>query len=181
MLARYGRTVTFLLLLFPGPRAAQAEDVSDLLGGSVKSILESLQLEDLDGRKQPLSVHLGAGPVLLDFWAMWCKPCLAALPEIDQLYKELRGRGLRVVAINEDGPRSASKVKPFVRGRGWEFDVVLDLNREAQRRLNALALPTTLLLDAEGTVIHTAFGFRPGEIDELRALIEPLLLPADSE
>jgi thiol-disulfide isomerase/thioredoxin len=169
------------LALLLGAGAALADDPSGLVGGSVKPILETLQLEDLDGRKQPLSSYLGPGPLVLDFWAMWCKPCLAALPEIDRLYRDLRARGLRVVTINEDGPRSASKVKPFVRGRGWEFDVVLDLNREAQRRLNALALPTTLLLDAEGKVIHTSFGFRPGEIDELRARIEPLLLPAGRE
>jgi hypothetical protein len=58
--------------------------------------------------------------------------------------------------------------------------VLLDLNREAQGRLNALVLPTTLLLDADGQVVHTSFGYRPGEIDKLREKIEAML-PATHE
>ena len=57
--------------------------------------------------------------------------------------------------------------------------ILLDLNREAQGRLQAIALPTTLLLDADGVVRHTSFGYRPGELDALRAQIEPLLRKPD--
>jgi len=126
-----------------------------------------------------LSSFLGSGPVILDFWATWCKPCLLAFPELEKLHADLGPRGLQVVGINEDGPRNAAKVKPFLKSKGYTIPVLLDLNREAQGRLQAIALPTTLLLDADGVVLHSAFGYRPGELDALRAEIEPLLRKAD--
>ena len=140
-------------------------------------VLASLTLPDLDGKPVDLGTLLGDGPVILDFWATWCKPCLVAMPELQALHEELGPRGLRVVGINEDGPRNTAKVRPFLQSRGFTFPVLLDLNREAQRRLQAIALPTTLVLDAKGVVLHSSFGYRPGEIDKLRLLIEPHLTP----
>jgi len=176
---RQGLFAASLLLLLTSPALGQGID--QMIGGSVKPILEQLQLEDLDGNVRPLSDLLGTGPVILDFWATWCKPCLVAMPELQTLYEDLHERGLQMAGINEDGPRNAAKVKPFVRSHGYTFPVLLDLNRDAQRRLNALALPTTLLLDAEGTVVHVSFGFRKGELDKLRATIEEMLPEATDE
>jgi thiol-disulfide isomerase/thioredoxin len=164
-----------LLLLATSHAAAAEESSAEGVGGSLRAVLAALRLPDLDGEEVELSSFLGRGPVILDFWATWCKPCLAAMPELHQLYEDLGPRGLQIVGINEDGPRNASKVKPFMRTHGYEFPVLLDLNREAQRRLQALALPTTMLLDADGVVVHNSFGYRPGEIDKLRELIEPML------
>jgi thiol-disulfide isomerase/thioredoxin len=154
------------------PAPAHAESNSE---ATDRVALDGLRLPDLEGRSVALASYLGKGPVVLDFWATWCKPCLAALPELQQLYTDLAPRGLQLVGINEDGQRNAAKVKPFAKTQGMTFPVLLDLNREAQTRLNALVLPTTLLLDAEGRVVHTSFGYRPGEIAALRAKIEALL------
>ena len=173
---------TYLALLLAFTVApVRSQDLDKMVGGSVKPILEQLKLEDLDGESQPLSAHLGKGPLLLDFWATWCKPCLMAMPELEELYGDLHERGLQIVGINEDGPRNASKVKPFVRTHGYSFPIVLDLNRNAQRRLNALTLPTTLLLDSEGVVVHASFGYRKGEIAKLRAKIEEMLPKEEDE
>ena len=66
-------------------------------------------------------------------------------------------------------------MKPFVATQGIEFPVLLDLNNEARSRLKAVALPTTLLFDSKGKLVHTQFGYMPGEIDKLRERIEALL------
>jgi hypothetical protein len=97
------------------------------------------------------------------------------MPHPDKLYADLHPRGLQMVGVNEDGQRGAAKVKPFVQTKNVRFPVLLDLNQEAQARLGVMVLPTTILLDAEGRVLHTAFGYRPGEIEALRARIEALL------
>jgi thiol-disulfide isomerase/thioredoxin len=111
--------------------------------------------------------------VLIDFWATWCKPCVTALPNLNRLYADLGPRGLQIVGINEDGQRNAAKVKPFAKTQGIRYPVLLDLDREAQSRLKALVLPTTLLLDADGNVVHTSLG--PADFAVLRTKIESLL------
>jgi thiol-disulfide isomerase/thioredoxin len=157
------------------PRPAAASD------RTLRSVLERLVLPDVDGQSVPLASYLGSGPLVLDFWATWCKPCLLALPELQSLYDDLGKRGLRVVAINEDGPRNAAKVKPFLQTYGYTFPVLMDLNREAQQLLQAVALPTTIVVDRDGAVLHTSLGFRPGESRKLRAVLEPHLAPAADE
>jgi thiol-disulfide isomerase/thioredoxin len=157
-----------------GPDAPTPE-TGKLELGSIEATLRGLHLRDLEDHTVNLGDALGKGPILIDFWATWCKPCLASLPEIDKIYADLHPRGLQMFAINEDGPRNAAKVKPFMQSQGFHMPVVLDLNREAQSRLNALMLPTTLLVDAKGRVIQSSIGFRPGENAKLRLKIESLL------
>ncbi len=161
--------------------AAAASETEPKGQPSLAEVLESLSLPDLDGTEVELGTLLGGGPVILDFWATWCKPCLLAMPELQKLHADLAARGLRVVGINEDGPRNAPKVRPFLAASGYTFPVLLDLNREAQQRLHANALPTTIVLDKNGVVLHSSFGYRPGEYEKLRALIEPHLAPKPPE
>lgn len=173
MSSRAARGLAVLVCL-AGWTAAAAADSTEPKTGSIGATLRELQLPDLDGDTVDLGSYLGK-PLLLDFWATWCKPCLAALPELNALHADYAERGLQMLGVNEDGQRSAAKVKPFVRTHGFEFPVVLDLNNEAQARLNVVVLPTTLLVDAEGRVVHTTFGYRKGEIEALRAQIDKLL------
>ncbi len=160
-----------------GPAAAPPPTSQPATGESAARPvpLAGIRLPDLDGTVVDLGSYLGKGPILLDFWATWCTPCLAALPELNQLHADLGPRGLQMLGINEDGQRNAAKVKPFVKAQRFDFPVLLDLDREAQDRLQVAVLPTTLLLDSKGNLLHTSFGYRPGEIDKLRQKIEPLL------
>ncbi len=132
-------------------------------------------LKDLDGKRVALSDLLGRGPVLIDFWATWCKPCVKELPHLHDLYLKYRDRGFQVVAVSEDSPRSLSKVKSFVAGNKYEFLVLLDENSAVQRKFNFRALPYTVLLDKDGHVIHSRVGYRPGDERVLEGMFLPLL------
>jgi len=132
-------------------------------------------LKDLDGNRVALGDLLGRGPLLIDFWATWCKPCVKELPHLHDLYLKYRDRGFRVVAISEDSPRSLSKVKSFVAGNKYEFLVLLDENNTVQRKFNFRALPYTVLLDKDGHVIHSRVGYRPGDERVLEEKFLPLI------
>jgi cytochrome c biogenesis protein CcmG/thiol:disulfide interchange protein DsbE len=138
----------------------------------------SFSLKNLDGQRVALDDLLGRGPLLIDFWATWCKPCVKELPHLHDLYLKYRDRGFQVVAISEDSPRSLSKVKSFVAGNRYEFLVLLDENSTVQRKFNFRALPYTVLLDRDGHVIHSRMGYRPG--DE-RVLEEELLVLLEAQ
>ncbi len=127
-------------------------------------------LKKLDGT--PITTHelLGkhSGPILLDFWATWCKPCIQELSALADVYPEWKkATGLRIIAISIDDARNSKKVAPFVRGRGWEFEVYLDENADLKRALNINEIPHTFVLDRHGKIVYQHKSYAPGDEDLL--------------
>ncbi len=139
------------------------------------------RLESLSGAKLDLAELRKRGPVLVDFWATWCKPCLAAIPELDAIHRAYASRGLTVVGISTDGPRNFSKVRPFVARQGISYPIALDEDGDMQQKYQVRAMPMTVLIDTAGTIVQVTHGYRPGEGNRLRAAIEKLLPPAPEE
>ena len=139
-------------------------------------------LKSPEGKRINLKELLKDGPVLLDFWATWCKPCIKAMPKLQAIYDKYKDRGFTVVGVNEDGPRGQAKVKPFLRARKLTFPVVMDLDRGLMKRMRAVSLPVTLLIDQDGEIVLRQSGYTKGKGQE-RALIEAIesLLPPEGE
>ena len=122
------------------------------------------------------------GQVLwLDFWASWCTPCAEVFPFLEDLQRDLGPRGLRVLAVGVDeDPRDA---RVFLARHPVNFAVAFDPAGMCARRVGLEGMPSFYLIDAEGIVRVVHHGFRAGEAQELRKLVETLLaeLPADPE
>lgn len=140
--------------------------------------LPDFESSALGGGRVALHELLARGPVLLNFWALWCKPCLKELPELDHLQREYGDRGFTVLAVNGDSPVDVTRVAPFVKSRGYTFPVVTDLDGRLRRRFQVNALPTAILLDGQGRIVWTNQGYRPGDEKTLEAKLLPLLSPA---
>jgi len=134
-------------------------------------------LKDLNGEEVQLSELLGEAPIVINFWATWCKPCMKELPHLNQIFLDYRERGVKVLAISEDSPWSVSKVKSTVSGNRFEFMVLLDTNGEVMRRYGLLGTPYTFVLSPEGEILYKHFGYRPGDEDSLRKEIDRALAP----
>jgi len=103
------------------------------------------------------------GPVLVNFWALWCKPCRTEMKALKALYEKYLKNGFQIIAVNEDTPRSVAKVESFVKSQGLDFYVVLDPNKELFERFNGQAIPYTLLYDQSGNVVYQNTGYLPGD------------------
>ena len=101
--------------------------------------------------------------VLLNIWATWCAPCRREMPTLERLQAELGGPDFEVVALSIDR-KGLPVVKEFYQELGLqELAMYVDEAGAAQRALNALGLPTTLLLDRDGSEIGRLLG--PAEWD----------------
>lgn len=111
--------------------------------------------------------------VLLDFWASWCIPCRTSFPAIDALQKELHDRGFTALAINVDEERKSADA--FLARRPHTLTVVFDPQGRAAAAFRLQGMPSTVLLDREGTVRVTHMGYTEKTIAQYRAEILALL------
>ena len=131
-------------------------------------------LTDIDGQMVRLSERLEQGPVLLDFWATWCKPCKQELPYINRIREQFAERGLQVFAVSTDNARNQSKVKPFIRTKQYTFEVLLDPNQEVRRLFGGVSIPFTVLIAESGEIVYQHLGYVAGDEVELLEAVEAL-------
>ena len=118
-------------------------------------------LPNLTGKDVKLSELLSRGPVMLDFWATWCKPCIKGFPALQQIHDKYKDRGLTVIAVSVDSPKSRSRVAPFIKSQNYTFEVLLDIEGKVAQKYNAVAIPRTVLISQTGEVVHVTTGYRP--------------------
>ena len=127
---------------------------------------------------KPLSLRSLRGKVvLLDFWATWCGPCRMATPTLQSLHRKFGRRGLEVVGLSIDDPRTLAQVKPFIKQAGvtYTMSAVPQANGKAARAYHANGIPSQDLIDQNGIVRWSQAGFSPTEETELSAMIAKLL------
>lgn len=170
------------------PRAVVASLIAGLFigslatraGGEDRIKASDFTAKDLTGAKVDLSDLLKQGPVLIDFFTTCCQPCQRALPELDRLDRTYRDRGFRVIAISQDDPKTAQKVKPFVQSRGFGMIVIADPKKEIGNAYHVRQIPTAFLIDRDGSVVHFAQGYVPGDDAKWEELLKGLLAPQGS-
>ncbi|MBC6400403.1 MAG: TlpA family protein disulfide reductase [Ekhidna sp.] len=130
--------------------------------------LPSIAIENLEGRRLSASQIEHDGPLVLNFWATWCKPCVQELTEIQDQYDDwIDETNVKVIAISIDDTRSANKVNGFATGRGWDFEIYLDKNSDLKRALNINNIPYTVLLNSSGEIVWRHAGYTPGDEEVL--------------
>ena len=136
--------------------------------------LPGVQLKDLNGKPVNTAKLTNNGkPMIISFWATWCKPCIRELKAIHELYPDWRDEtGVRIIIVSIDDAQNAQKVKPMVDGMGWEYDVLLDPNGDFKRAMNVQSVPHVFVLDGKGNIVHNHSGYTDGAETELYELIK---------
>lgn len=125
----------------------------------------------------PIDFHetLAAGPVVISFWATWCKPCLRELPHLEELQEKYEGR-VSVLAVNIDETRSVNKVRPFLKSKGIGLRVPMDTSGDIRRLLQVgSAVPCILVYDQYGNEVYSHTGYKDGDEQELETQVRTLL------
>lgn len=104
-----------------------------------------LQLADLHGQA-----------VVLNFWASWCGPCRAEMPELEQAFQEYREQGLIVLGVNQG--EDPATVRGFLQQLGLSFPVVLDQQLQVSQLYHVNSLPSTFFIDRNGIIRDQVIG-----------------------
>ena len=87
-----------------------------------------------------------------------------------------RETGVRVIAVSIDEGQNAEKVRPFVDGKGWDFDILLDPNSNFRRAMGVNLIPHVFVLDGQGKVVLSRSGYTEGGeehlIEKVRELVK---------
>jgi cytochrome c biogenesis protein CcmG, thiol:disulfide interchange protein DsbE len=108
-------------------------------------------LPDLDGNEVALSDFRGQ-VVLINFWATWCPPCRAEMPEMEMVYRSNRDDGFEILGV--DQREDIELVRSFIDERGFSWVFVLDEDFDVSREYAAYSIPRSILVDRDGTVAH---------------------------
>lgn len=101
-------------------------------------------------------------PIVMVFFDMSCKPCLAELNKIAETYEDWQQEtGVTLVAIALDDERMAPHVKPYVEGKVWSYQVYLDTDHKLKSALGITIRPTTLILDGARNIVWRRSSFEP--------------------
>lgn len=157
----------FSLALYGNPAMAgntSNHEALPLLGGAMKNFDLNLTSKDAPdpqfyGPDGPVIMSDFLGKVVLvNFWATWCAPCVVEMPSLNELQKQLGGRKFKVVAISIDRAGEA-KARPFLEQRGIDrLTVFTDPKGQSARAFGVSAMPTSILLDKDGTEIGRFLG-----------------------
>lgn len=132
---------------------------------SGKSTAPDFELIDLSDKIHTLEDYKGK-VVVVNFWATWCPPCLKEIPSMNRAWKILKEEGVEMLAINVG--EEDIDVASFEEKYPVDFQVLLDPNSESLYTWNLKGLPTTYILNTDGTVAYSATG--PREWDDQRII-----------
>jgi len=138
--------------------------------------IPSVEVKSIDGKKfNTKDISNNGKPIIIDFWATWCKPCVMELTAIADKYQDWQTEtGVKVYAVSIDDTKSMNRVVPFVNGKGWDYTVLLDPNSDFKRAMNVINVPHVFIVDSIGNVVYQHTTFAEGDEEILYEKIKKL-------
>jgi peroxiredoxin len=145
--------------------------ISSVIAAGQDNTAPALALKDLRGRTIRLSDYRGK-VVLLNFWATWCPPCRAEMPDLVKWQREFRRKGLQVIGITYP-PTDVGEVRRFTRSVRVNYPILLGAKETKALFDSGETMPITVVIDREGNIRERIEGILLKE--EFEQMIMPLL------
>jgi peroxiredoxin len=129
----------------------------------------AFELTTLDGKKMKLSDYRGK-KVILNFWATWCPPCKAEIPDMEKFYSNYKEKNIAILGVNlTKAEQDQSAVKSFVKEYGVTYPIPLDKESSVAEMYQVSAIPTSYIIDPQGIIIQKIVG--PMDFETMKSLL----------
>ena len=128
-------------------KPVQKPEVKLETGVTTEKIMPAISLPSLDGKK--VNVEANGKPMIINFWATWCPPCRAEMPELDRFAADHR-QDVSFWAVNIQEPEE--KVQEFLQQHQYSLPVLMDVSGDVAKTFRISAIPTTLVVDGKGVI-----------------------------
>jgi thiol-disulfide isomerase/thioredoxin len=152
-----------------------------VVGAPVVWGMQGIELRDMDGRRVRVDSLLADGPVVLNFWATWCRPCRVEMPHLEAVMEKLEGDHVHFAAISLDTRRNKGKVEEYITKNQVKLPIYRDPEGTLAKKFKVTAIPTTILLDQDAEIAFRTRGYRPGDEVLLKKEIQALLRAGGEE
>lgn len=152
------------MLMVAPSKVTSAESIQLAPSFEVQSLAgdETINLDQFQGKV-----------VYVDFWASWCGPCLKSFPFMEEMHRQYADQGLVIVAINMDqDPQDAHE---FIAKNPVTFLLGQDVAGTVAEQYGVIAMPSSFVVDRDGLIKHTHYGFKASDKEQIAALISKLL------
>lgn len=139
--------------------------------------LPAVEIQDLNGNAfNTKDIQNDGKPIIISLWATWCKPCIAELLAIADEYEDwVEETGVKLYAISIDDAKTSARVAPFVKGKGWEYTVLLDVNSDFKRAMNVNDVPFLCILNGDGEIVWQHTSYAQGSEEEVFEIVKSLV------
>lgn len=121
----------------------------------------SFTLTSVEGEKVILDSLLKKGPVVIDFWGTWCKPCIKSLDTFNEIMEDFEN--VTFLGINENSPYSYNEAKAIVKLHKWNFPVLFDENKKVMEALQVKTIPHAFIIGRGREILYQHVGYKKGD------------------
>lgn len=137
--------------------------------------ISDFSLENTDNELVSYEELAGEKLTIIDFWATWCKPCTKAMPKLNELYNSYKDKGVNMIGISCDGPRSIGKVGVVAESLDIDYSILTDIDCEVMTTYQFQSFPTLIIINQENEIVYVHEGFVSGDEVKIEEEILSLL------
>ncbi len=129
--------------------------------------IPSADVKTVEGKTVNTSKFANDGkPMIISFWATWCKPCKKELDAISENFEQWQKEtGVKLIAISIDDSRSSGKVGTDAKSHGWDYEVYIDENQDFKRAMNVNNVPHAFIINGKGEIVWQHNSYAEGDED----------------
>ncbi len=132
-------------------------------------VIPSADVKTVEGKTVNSSKFENGGkPIIISFWATWCKPCKKELDAISDNFADWQKEtGVKLIAISIDDSRSSGKVGTDAKSHGWDYEIYIDENQDFKRAMNVNNVPHAFIINGKGEIVWQHNSYAEGDEDKM--------------